>query len=127
MHAITIETKHKGTKEVISIRIKPMYDINVGIVDKLKRMIESELPHECDGFGLFPIKPPFGQRLLRVLLPEDLLAKQQSKIIGQTLQKNNNNNRLSPNQNNNGNSNGSTNGNKQENDNNQKDITMTEK
>merc|ERR1711971_418425 len=53
----------------LRIRVKPMYAIkDAGIVQKLQKMIERELPHKCDGLGLFPIKPPFGQRLLRIAL-----------------------------------------------------------
>ena len=55
----------------LRIRVKPMYAIKgegADIVSKLQRMVEQELPHKCDGLGLFPIKPPFGQRLLRIAL-----------------------------------------------------------
>jgi len=56
-------------KSRLRIRVKPMYGIDSpAIVDKLQKMIHNELPHECDGLGLFPIKPPFGQRLLRMQL-----------------------------------------------------------
>ena len=53
----------------LRIRVKPMYPIeNQDIIAKLQRMIDKELPHKCDGLGLWPIKPPFGQRLLRIAL-----------------------------------------------------------
>jgi len=53
----------------LRVRVKPMYNIeSMDIVAKLKRMIERELPHKCDGLGLFPIAPPFGQRMLKITL-----------------------------------------------------------
>jgi len=53
----------------LRVRVKPMYMIeNADIVGKLQRMIDKELPHKCDGLGLWPIKPPFGQRMLRIAL-----------------------------------------------------------
>eukprot|EP00484_Ammonia_sp_Unknown_P006129 CAMPEP_0197081398 /NCGR_PEP_ID=MMETSP1384-20130603/214613_1 /TAXON_ID=29189 /ORGANISM="Ammonia sp." /LENGTH=768 /DNA_ID=CAMNT_0042520293 /DNA_START=17 /DNA_END=2324 /DNA_ORIENTATION=- len=57
------------TSSKLRIRVKPMYGIeNEEIVQKLQRMITNELPHQCDGLGLFAINPPFGQRRLRIAI-----------------------------------------------------------
>ena len=70
-HALCRACAQSLQKSTLRVRAKPMYAISgdgADIVRKLTRMIERELPHKCDGLGLWPIQPPFGQRMLRVAI-----------------------------------------------------------
>ena len=49
----------------VRIRMKDIYDIKPGIYNKIKK-VTNNLPHKCDGIGLFPINPPFGKSILRL-------------------------------------------------------------